>query len=343
MTASTSGPSEPDESDIYDRQIRLWGAEAQSKMASAKVLYINVTGVSSEILKNLVLAGIQAAIADGRLYPDALTETPTSFLSPSERMGAEEENPNNNSPSKKRIRRMSVAKAVQSHIYELNPLLDQCDINEDDLDSVPSEYFSRFDIIVASNIGLYDATRISKAVTMQRKKFFLVHSFGYYACAMVDLGSGHTFRKEMGKDKLSDLMQIDPYRTLEEMAMIKLIDARDRWHKNGPPTIYVKYRLLLNYYSLKKDWPSGETFSEFEKLSKDFLVEQGLDEQYAGNQDDLKQLAITATAELSPVCAVIGGVLGNEVIKAISGKGEPANNILLFDGVDGGCKSFILK
>jgi ubiquitin-like 1-activating enzyme E1 A len=43
------------------------------------------------------------------------------------------------------------------------------------------------------------------------------------------------------------------------------------------------------------------------------------------------------------VCAVIGGILGNEVIKAISGKGEPANNILMFDGLNGGCKTFLLK
>ncbi len=62
-----------------------------------------------------------------------------------------------------------------------------------------------------------------------------------------------------------------------------------------------------------------------------------------GDEDELKQLANTATADVSPVCAVMGGVLGNEVIKAISGKGEPANNMLLFDGMDGGCKSFALK
>ena len=36
--------------------------------------------------------------------------------------------------------------------------------------------------------------------------------------------------------------------------------------------------------------------------------------------------------ELSPVCAVVGGVLAQEVIKAVSQKDKPLNNFFLFDG-----------
>ncbi len=43
-------------------------------------------------------------------------------------------------------------------------------------------------------------------------------------------------------------------------------------------------------------------------------------------------LAATATAELSPVCAVMGGILGQEILKAVSRKGEPALNCFLWDG-----------
>ena len=32
------------------------------------------------------------------------------------------------------------------------------------------------------------------------------------------------------------------------------------------------------------------------------------------------------------------GQIGQEIIKVISGKGEPANNVLVFDGVEGACK-----
>lgn len=321
-------------------------------MSSAKVLYVNITGVSAEILKNLILAGIRAGIADGRPYPDAMTETPTSFLPPvgtvavgEEKDDAKKENGDSSQPDKKRVKRMSVAKAMQPHVHELNPLLEECDINEDDLDIVPGEYFAKFDIVIASNISLEEAVRISKAVTAEGGKFILVQSFGFHACAMLDLGPQHTFRKEIGKDKLSDVMNIKPYTSLEDMTKIKLVDVKDRWHKSGPPLIYAKYRAILNYFEQKKTWPSKENEEDFVKVSKAFFKDQGLDETYLGgeNDEELKCLALTATAEVSPVCAVMGGVLGNEALKAISSKGEPANNILLFDGMDGGCKSFVLK
>jgi ubiquitin-like 1-activating enzyme E1 A len=36
--------------------------------------------------------------------------------------------------------------------------------------------------------------------------------------------------------------------------------------------------------------------------------------------------------ELSPVNAILGGVIGQEVIKAISKKNEPIDNFFVFDG-----------
>ncbi|KAK4538789.1 hypothetical protein CDCA_CDCA20G4814 [Cyanidium caldarium] len=53
----------PEETEIYDRQIRLWGASAQRRLSQATVLVCNlaeqaVTPLLSELLKNLVLAGV---------------------------------------------------------------------------------------------------------------------------------------------------------------------------------------------------------------------------------------------------------------------------------------------
>ena len=48
----------PDEASLYDRQIRLWGLEAQNKMRSSTVLILSLKGVAHETIKNLVLAGI---------------------------------------------------------------------------------------------------------------------------------------------------------------------------------------------------------------------------------------------------------------------------------------------
>jgi len=46
------------EARLYDRQLRLWGVEAQQRLRQAKVLLFGFTGVQAEICKNLVLAGV---------------------------------------------------------------------------------------------------------------------------------------------------------------------------------------------------------------------------------------------------------------------------------------------
>jgi molybdopterin/thiamine biosynthesis adenylyltransferase len=47
-----------DEIALYDRQLRLWGIEAQNRMRKAKVLLITIRALGNEVAKNLVLAGI---------------------------------------------------------------------------------------------------------------------------------------------------------------------------------------------------------------------------------------------------------------------------------------------
>lgn len=41
----------------YDRQIRLWGEEAQSRLEHCHVCLLNGCALGTEILKNLVLPG----------------------------------------------------------------------------------------------------------------------------------------------------------------------------------------------------------------------------------------------------------------------------------------------
>jgi ubiquitin-like 1-activating enzyme E1 A len=47
-----------DEVKLYDRQIRLWGMEAQQRMRNARILVIGMSALSNELLKNIILAGV---------------------------------------------------------------------------------------------------------------------------------------------------------------------------------------------------------------------------------------------------------------------------------------------
>lgn len=64
---STQDISE-EEAALYDRQIRLWGLEAQSRLKKAKLLLIGLSPVAGEIIKNIVLCGIDTlTICDDRV------------------------------------------------------------------------------------------------------------------------------------------------------------------------------------------------------------------------------------------------------------------------------------
>lgn len=49
-----------DEIALYDRQIRLWGAQAQERIRSANILLVSLRALGTEIAKNLTLAGIRS-------------------------------------------------------------------------------------------------------------------------------------------------------------------------------------------------------------------------------------------------------------------------------------------
>jgi len=45
---------------LYDRQIRLWGAQAQERIRNAHILLVSLRALGTEIAKNLTLAGISS-------------------------------------------------------------------------------------------------------------------------------------------------------------------------------------------------------------------------------------------------------------------------------------------
>lgn len=47
-----------EESELYDRQIRVWGIEVQEILRNSRILVVGMNGINCEVLKNLTLIGI---------------------------------------------------------------------------------------------------------------------------------------------------------------------------------------------------------------------------------------------------------------------------------------------
>lgn len=323
-------------------------------MSNARVLYINLTGVTCEIMKNLVLAGVAAVVCDDRPYPEAVREMPCSFLHAEDMEKAMQQatavssgGDDGGEPDAKRAKTASttVAAAIQPKVEELNPLLaGRNSIEERPLSSLPDDFYAQFDAVVASRLTVAEAKRISQLLqkTSKGKTLFVVaDTFGFDGCAHLDFGCEHTYRREVGKDKLSDVTRIEPHVPMSDMLDVPLDGVKGRFDK-VVPRILVLQRLLMDYWGQsRKDFVGGSS-EEFVDFANDWLSSNNLPNDK--DSYDLASLAeIAQHPEVSPVCAVLGGILGNEVIKALTGKGEPANNVMLFNGLDGGCRGFLLK
>jgi hypothetical protein len=84
--AATTEELSADEIALYDRQLRLWGIEAQNRMRKANVLLINIRALGNEIAKNLVLAGIGSlTIMDSNVVTE--TDIASQFFITEEDLG----------------------------------------------------------------------------------------------------------------------------------------------------------------------------------------------------------------------------------------------------------------
>eukprot|EP00537_Pseudo-nitzschia_pungens_P015908 CAMPEP_0172410040 /NCGR_PEP_ID=MMETSP1061-20121228/76677_1 /TAXON_ID=37318 /ORGANISM="Pseudo-nitzschia pungens, Strain cf. pungens" /LENGTH=471 /DNA_ID=CAMNT_0013146209 /DNA_START=129 /DNA_END=1544 /DNA_ORIENTATION=- len=420
-TSTRRGPSE---SDVYDRQIRLWGAEAQKKMQNSRVLYVHVTGGSAEVLKNLCLAGIKASLCDPR--PASVLERDPCFFTPprtkskskssssknetveqeqeqeqeeeqqqQQQQQQEEQQQEDEAPPHKKARPCSVAETVKPLVEELNPLLGECAVLDKEVSELTRDDLAGFAVVVASKIPLAEAVRLSqlaKAVDHNNNNdddhnndddgcscscscaFYTIDCFGMRGAATIDFGKrDFEYRPEVGK-KLLDPTPIRDYVPLEEMVRVPLGLATNRFHKTRPPPTWIMYRALMDHNATTGTWlgdhpPDGtnnnnnsdnnNNNSDNNNNNSDnnnnnnnnnnndsdratvmkFLANEGV----ALTEHELDDLIQAGTAQVPPVCAVLGGMVGNEVIKVISGKGEPANNTLLLDGAACKAWTFLVK
>lgn len=293
-----------------------------------------MTGVSSEILKNLVLAGIRATICDNRSFPAAVSETPSFLLPPSA---------TSSEPAAKKTKYETVGEALKPVVEELNLLLGECPILKKDVSELDESLLKEYPIVVASRIAPSEAKRLAKIITAAGNKFFVADCFGMYGASLVDLGE-HSFRPEVGK-KLLDPKPLAHQIPVDKMLGTPLQDAVNRFHKQHPPPVWMRYRAILEYRDQVGKWPTSADAEDFANKTKEWVqsTTPKLADHELFQEEALKALATVAGAEIAPVCAVLGGILGNEVIKAISGKGEPANNTVLFDGESCKAWTFLVK
>ncbi|KAE8145246.1 hypothetical protein BDV25DRAFT_144839 [Aspergillus avenaceus] len=329
-----------DEIALYDRQIRLWGVKAQEKLRSANILLITFKALANEVAKNLVLAGIGTlTIVDHETVKEE--DLGSQFFVAEENIG------------------QNRAQAAAPSIHAMNPRV-QLRIDTDDIHTKQPNYFSQFDIIIATELDFAMYTTINAACRLANRPFYAAGLHGFYGFVFADLIS-HDFVIERSKSNVPSAMQETQTRSIvgittkkKDNKVIEMVTKRETYSplilantsplpdeftrlprkKRQVTPLLTCLRALWEFQ--KTSGGNMPTFSRqdlesFTKLARDGHQELKLDISTL-DSEFLRTFLQNLGSELSPVAAVVGGKLAQDVINVLSAREQPIQNLLLFDG-----------
>jgi hypothetical protein len=105
---------------------------------------------------------------------------------------------------------------------------------------------------------------------------------------------------------------------------------------------------LSTEHSLPTHWLANEVIRYVQQTEQQQTEQQQTEQQQQQQQPvnafnssivDLhhcnRQLVQSWRRDLAPTCAILGGIVAQEIIKIVSGKGQPLSNVFTFDGLHG--------
>lgn len=331
---------------MYDRQIRLWGMQAQQRIRGANVLLITMKALANEVAKNLVLAGIGSlTILDG----DVVTE---SDLGSQFFLSAEEGHVGQNR-----------AQAASAAIQRLNPRV-AVHVDPESITAKGTSYFAAFDLVIATDLDSSLLTFINTATRLHQKPFYAAGTHGLYGFIFSDLIE-HDYVIE--RDMSNVPTKLGPDGRSRTRSVVSVTTK-----KEGPKTVEtVTKRELYSTWFLASDgarlpeefttsarrrravgpalsclralWEfqtlhggrlpnlTKEDLALFTKLATGQHAQLGLPSETL-RSEFLRSFLQNLGGEIAPVTAILGGQLAQDVINVLGRSQQPIQNTIIFDG-----------
>ncbi|KAK6745881.1 hypothetical protein RB195_012160 [Necator americanus] len=234
----------------YDRQLRLWGEEGQSSIARTSVCVLGSSALGTEILKNLVLAGVHSVC----VVDSAFVQTPdlgqNFFLKESDIGRAR-------------------ADATIEYLKELNPsvmgdslLLSPLNLSDEDL-----TLLLQFHVIVGTNLSEEVAAKISAFLFPRGVPFISARAYGLLGYIRIFVQE-HTIANNHEENGLPDLRIDKPFPKLLEMAANTDLNSMTLEELRHTPYILL-YLIALQYY--RKEIGDDQAFPDNYTKRKHFL------------------------------------------------------------------------
>ena len=277
---------------VYDRQIRLWGAEAQEKIGKSKVFFWGLNGVNVEACKNLILAGISVTVFDDRIVTKR--QLGTNFFLRESDVGKK------------------TAMAAMPRIAELNPFATAVAADEITIEGHAALLIER-----TSDEVFHKVEDVTRSAREKGIAIFYTRCDADKGFITLDLGNEYKYVDE----------KKEPW-TASFPCFGDRFFADNDWHfarkkQPVPRAIWFEWIDMAFFQSSESsDYASfAKGILEKNKVPADVVTPAMLQ-----RHRDLNG------AQLAHITAVVGGELGQETIKVLTGgQGEPINNIFIFD------------
>ncbi|XP_022213149.2 SUMO-activating enzyme subunit 1 [Drosophila obscura] len=307
------------ETELYDRQIRLWGLESQKRLRTAKILISGLNGLGAEVTKNIILSGVHSV----KLHDDqVVTEEDycSQFLAARESLGKNR------------------AEASLERAKALNPMVD-ISADTQPLKEKTAKFFGAFDVVLIIGQSNNELQRIDALCQELGVKFFASDVWGMFGFYFASLRQ-HSYVEDVVKYKEAEAkpnqkakfekVAVPVQREMNYPAYSAWIDFdvnatayQRQLKKNGPGVVLLG--VLQKFRTTHNRDPSYKT------RNADIGLLQAIRDELAPNSA-LKDSSLEVLfAQISPAVAVVGGVVAQEIIKVVTRMEAPHRNLFLFD------------
>lgn len=272
-----------DKSTKYDRQLRLWAQDGQTRLEKSHVCLVNATSTGSEILKNLVLPGIGSyTIVDSRNVEE--DDLSGNFFLQQVDLGK------------------NIAQAMCACLGELNPDVRGQSVQEDiEILLQKPEFWANFNVVVVSEQLLSLALLKLKQLLWEKGiPLLVVSTCGFYATLHI-INKETTVVETHDPSRLYDLRIDCPWSELEQYAESFVLDDLDDTEHAHVPYLVIFIKALREWkqrhdgiaplnYADKKQFRTDYV----EGMSRDIRVETNFME---ASQSIHRALQVTAVPD----------------------------------------------
>jgi len=284
-------------------------------LREARVLLHGFTAVQAEICKNLVLAGVNSVTINDSCTCTQQDLGANFFLDVS-------------SVGKNR------AEASLDKIRALNPLVNvsASSLHVEQLD------FTKYHLCCLSGVPLPFLVQANKLARRAQAQFFASDTFGFFGFMFEDLGDVFSYERTIENEK-----EGTKETKRQVTGFVELENAFRGFWKLNTSLMFVMLLVLHSFWEKHKRNPKSDQSDLAELVSlRDAQIAQQISSQpNPPNFRKLKNDNFIATftqqigAELSPVCAIVGGIVAQEIVRAICRNEEPLKNFFTYNALDG--------